>query len=207
LLDEIEKAHPEVFNILLQIFEDGRLTDSKGRMVSFKNTIIIMTSNVGSDYINKMSALGFTTKEDVAERENMKEKAMESLKEQFKPEFLNRVDEIVIFNYLQKEEIKRIVDLELSKVEKRMKAKEISIKISEKAKELLAKEGFDINLGARPLKRVIQRLILDPLSIKIVSEELREGDNLLIDEAGGKIIFQIPKLLAKPIKPEKVLAR
>ena len=204
LLDEIEKANPEVFNILLQIFEDGRLTDSKGRMVSFKNTIIIMTSNVGSDYINKMSAIGFNTKEDVAERENMKEKAMESLKDQFRPEFLNRIDEIVIFNYLQIAEIKNIVELEFSRVQKRLFAKEITIRISEKAKEILLKEGFDPNLGARPLKRIIQRLILDPLSNKIVSGELKEGDNLLIDAEAGKITFNVPKLLPRVKELEKI---
>ena len=198
LLDEVEKAHPEVFNILLQIFEDGRLTDSKGRTVSFKNTIIIMTSNLGSDYINKMSSIGFNTKEEIAERESMKEKIMDSLKEAFRPEFLNRIDEVVIFNYLAKKEIKQIVDLELSKVEKRLKAKEIKIQISEKAKELLVKEGFDLNLGARPLKRVIQRLILDPLSIKIVTNEISEGSNVLIDERAGKIIFELPKILIRP---------
>ena len=204
LLDEVEKAHPEVFNILLQIFEDGRLTDSKGRVVSFKNTIIIMTSNVGSDYINKMSSIGFNTKEDVAERESMKDKIMNSLKDQFRPEFLNRIDEVVIFNYLRKGEIKKIVDLELSKVEKRLKAKEIKIIISEKAKELLVKEGFDPNLGARPLKRVIQRLILDPLSIKIVTDEIREGSRILIDAKEGKIVFDAPKLLPKMIEPQKL---
>ena len=207
LLDEIEKAHPEVFNILLQIFEDGRLTDSKGRMVSFKNSIIILTSNVGSDYINKMSSIGFSTKEDVAQRESMKDKITDSLRDQFRPEFINRIDEIVIFNYLKKEEIKRIVDLELSKVEKRLKAKEIAIKISEKAKELLAKEGFDPNLGARPLKRVIQRLILDPLSIKIVTNEISEFSRVLIDEESGKIVFTTPKLLPKMAVQEKVSAR
>mgnify|MGYP001618014314 CR=1 FL=1 len=198
LLDEVEKAHPEVFNILLQIFEDGRLTDSKGRAVSFKNTIIIMTSNLGSDYINKMSSIGFNTKEEIAERESMREKIMDSLKEAFRPEFLNRLDEVVIFNYLTKPEIKKIVDLELSKVEKRLKAKEIRIQISEKAKELLVKEGFDPNLGARPLKRVIQRLILDPLSIKIVTNEISEGSNILIDENLGKIVFDLPKILIHP---------
>jgi ATP-dependent Clp protease ATP-binding subunit ClpB len=197
LLDEIEKAHPDVFNILLQIFEDGRLTDSKGRTVSFKNTIIIMTSNLGSDYINKMSSLGFTTKEELVERESMREKIFDSLRDAFRPEFLNRIDEIVIFNYLKKEQIKRIVDLEMAKVEKRLNAKEIKIEISEKAKELLVKEGFDANLGARPLKRVIQRLILDPLSIKIVTNEISEGSRILIDEEAGKIVFETPKILQK----------
>ena len=207
LLDELEKAHPEVFNILLQIFEDGRLTDSKGRMVSFKNTIIIMTSNLGSDYINKMSSIGFNTKEDIAERESMKDKINDSLKDQFRPEFLNRIDEIVIFNYLKKEEIFTIVDLELSKVEKRLQAKEVTIKISQKAKELLVQEGFDINLGARPLKRVIQRLILDPLSIKIVTNEIAEGSRVLIDAEDGKIIFETPRLLRKMNCQEKVSHR
>lgn len=204
LLDEIEKAHPDVFNLLLQIFEDGRLTDSKGRMVSFKNTIIIMTSNTGSDYIDKMSAIGFTTAEDIAERESMKDKIMEALKNSFRPEFLNRIDEIVIFNYLKKPEIKKIVDLELSKVEKRLGAREIKIQISEKAKDFLIREGFDQNLGARPLKRVIQRLILDPLAIKIVIGEVAEGNRVLIDEKSGKIVFETPKLLPRIPEPKKL---
>jgi len=197
LLDEIEKAHPDVFNILLQIFEDGRLTDSKGRTVSFKNTIIIMTSNTGSDYINKMSCIGFNTKEDVAERESMRDKVMDALKESFRPEFLNRIDETVIFNYLKKEEIKKIVELELEKVEKRLELKEIKISISDKAKELLIKEGFDPSLGARPLKRIIQKLILDPLSVKIVTNEIFEGSRVLIDEKENKINFEVPKLMPK----------
>jgi len=197
LLDEIEKAHPDVFNILLQIFEDGRLTDSKGRMVSFKNTIIIMTSNLGSDFINKMSSIGFSSKEDLEQRESMREKVFDALNDSFRPEFLNRIDEIVIFNYLKKDQIKKIVDLELSKVEKRLAAKEIKIEIYEKARELLAREGFDPNLGARPLKRVIQRLILDPLSIKIVTNEIAEGSRVLINEEAGKIVFETPKILPK----------
>jgi len=191
---------------LLQIFEDGRLTDSKGRMVSFKNTIIIMTSNLGSDYINKMSSLGFTSTEELAERESMREKIFDTLRDSFRPEFLNRIDEIVIFNYLRKEQIKNIVDLELSKVEKRLAAKEIKIDISEKAKELLVKEGFDPNLGARPLKRVIQRLILDPLSIKIVTGEISAGSRILIDANKDKIIFEIPRQMLR-IKETQKLAK
>jgi len=206
LLDEVEKAHPDVFNILLQIFEDGRLTDSKGRVVSFKNTIIIMTSNLGSDYINKMSSIGFSNKEDLVQRESMREKIFDSLKESFRPEFLNRIDEVVIFNYLQKEQIKTIVDLELSKVEKRLATKEIKIDISDKAKELLVKEGFDPNLGARPLKRVIQRLILDPLSIKIVTNEISEGSRILIDEKDGKMVFETPRQLPR-MRPAPKLAK
>ena len=198
LLDEVEKAHPDVFNLLLQIFEDGRLTDSKGRVVSFKNTIIIMTSNLGSDYINKMSSIGFNTKEELVQRESMREKIFDTLRDSFRPEFLNRIDEIVIFNYLRKEQIKTIVDLELAKVEKRLATKEIKIEISDKAKEFLIKEGFDQNLGARPMKRVIQRLILDPLSIKIVTNEIAEGSRILIDEQGGKMTFDGPRQMPKP---------
>ncbi len=207
LLDEIEKAHPEVFNILLQIFEDGRLTDSKGRLVSFKNTIIVMTSNVGSDFINKMSAIGFGNSPDNSQRESMKDKAEESLKNQFRPEFLNRIDEIVIFNYLKIDQIKTIVDLEMSKVAKRLATKFISINISEKAKEFLIKEGFDANLGARPLKRIIQRLILDPLSIKIVTGEIIEGSRVLIQVQDGSITFEIPRLLPRMTIQEKVSSK
>jgi len=204
LLDEIEKAHPDIFNVLLQIFEDGRLTDSKGRTVSFKNTIIIMTSNLGSDYINKMSSIGFNTKEELEQRESMREKIFDSLRDSFRPEFLNRIDEVVIFNYLKKDQIKKIVDLELAKVEKRLATKEIKIQISEKAKEFLVKEGFDQNLGARPLKRVIQRLILDPLSIKIVTNEIAEGSRILIDEQGGKMVFETPKVLPRTVERPKL---
>ena len=207
LLDEIEKAHPEVFNILLQIFEDGRLTDSKGRLVSFKNTIIIMTSNVGSDYINKMQTIGFDTKEEMQKREGMKEKILDSLKDQFRPEFLNRIDEIVIFNYLQKDQIKKIVELELDKVEKRLKAKNVSLQISEKSKSLIAERGFDQNLGARPLKRVIQREILDPLSLKLVTNEIREGNNVIIDAKGDKIVFELPAVAMNMEKKTRKLSK
>ncbi|XOB41490.1 MAG: ATP-dependent Clp protease ATP-binding subunit [Candidatus Nealsonbacteria bacterium] len=198
LLDEIEKAHPEVFNILLQIFEDGRLTDAKGRVASFKNAILIMTSNVGSEYIAKMGTLGFLgKKEDSSQKESLKEKIQEALKENFRPEFLNRIDEIIIFNYLGKPEIKKIVELELSKVEERLKNKKLEIKITDSAKELLAEKGFDQSLGARPLKRVIQRLILDPLSLKIVSGQVKEGERVVIDIEEDKIKFLTPKDLIK----------
>ncbi len=163
-----------------------------------------MTSNVGSDYVNKMSSIGFDAREDVAQRESMRDKIMNSLKEQFSPEFLNRIDEVVIFNYLSKEEIKKIVDLELSEVEKRLKAKEIKITTSEKAKELLVKKGFDPNLGARPLKRVIQRLILDPLSIKIVTNEIREGSRVSIDVKEGKIFLGLQEPLSKIRGPQRL---
>ena len=208
LLDEIEKANPEVFNMLLQILEDGRLTDAKGRVASFKNAIIIMTSNVGSQHIAEMNPLGFLGDEDSDERRtSAKEKVMAALKEEFRPEFLNRVDEILIFNYLSKDEIKRIVELEIAKVAERLSSKHISFEITEKAKELLAEQGFDPNLGARPLKRVIQRLVLNPLSVKIVSGDLRPGERVVIDEADGEIVIQSAQDMASITKPKEKLAK
>jgi len=197
LLDEIEKAHPEVFNILLQILEDGRLTDAKGRVASFKNCILIMTSNVGSEYIAKMGTVGFLPEQNEARKESLKEKVMEALKEHFRPEFLNRIDEIIIFNYLGKEEIKKIVELELAKVQKRLEKKRVKIRVTVKAKELLAKKGFDPKLGARPLKRVIQKLILDPLALKLVTSQVKEGERVLVDVDNDQIVFQTPRDLAK----------
>jgi len=206
LLDEIEKAHPKVFNILLQILEDGRLTDAKGRIASFKNTILIMTSNVGSDIISQEAALGFVGgDEKISQREALKEKVMNALKENFRPEFLNRIDEIIIFNYLGKPEIKKIVDLELAKVAGRLANKGIRIKVSESAKEFLAEKGFDRNLGARPLKRVIQREVMDPLSLKIVSDEVREGEQVVVDFEAEKIIFRTVRDLLKVRSPREKL--
>jgi ATP-dependent Clp protease ATP-binding subunit ClpB len=205
LFDEIEKANPKVFNMLLQILEDGRLTDAKGRTASFKNAILIMTSNIGSEYIAKMGALGFLGERETEEKETLKDKVMSSLKDSFKPEFLNRVDEIIIFNYLGKVEIAKIVDLELEKVAQRLAQKEINIRITEAAKGFLAERGFDQNLGARPLRRVIQKEVLNPLSLKIVSGELKNGEQVLVDFSGGKIKFATSLDLIKiPKQREKV---
>lgn len=190
LLDEIEKAHPEIFNILLQVLEDGRLTDAKGRIVSFKNTILIMTSNVGSDIITNDSPLGFSKESKIKSKKELRNKVMGALKEQFKPEFLNRVDEIVIFDYLGKSEIKQIVDLELQKVEQRLIKKGIKIEVSLKAKNILADKGYDVSLGARPLKRVVQQQILNPLALKIVIGEIKEGDRIVIDGKNNEITFK-----------------
>ncbi|MDD5291346.1 MAG: AAA family ATPase [Patescibacteria group bacterium] len=185
LFDEIEKAHPEMFNILLQILDDGRLTDSKGRVVNFKNTIIIMTSNLGNEVIKQYS-IGFHDNGNEREaRENredeMKEKIDKILKENFKLEFLNRIDEIVVFKSLDKEALEKIVDLELDRVEKRLKNKEISLKISPKVKKMLAEKGYDITFGARPLKRIIQNMILDELALEIIEGKIKGGDDVLID--------------------------
>ncbi|MDA1337404.1 MAG: AAA family ATPase [bacterium] len=189
LFDEIEKAHPEVFNVLLQIMEDGRLTDAKGRVASFKNAIIIMTSNVGSQHIAEMSPLGFMG-DNVDEKKNaVKGKVMAALKEEFRPEFLNRIDEIIIFDYLAKEEIKKIVELELAKVGARVSLRGIGMDVTEKAKELLAEQGFDPNLGARPLKRVIARKVLNPLSLKIVAGEVQSGGKIRVDVEDKEIVL------------------
>jgi len=195
LLDEIEKAHPEVFNILLQILEDGRLTDAKGRTASFKNSILIMTSNIGSEYIAQMGSLGFL--KQGGEGKSLKDKVMDALKEDFRPEFLNRIDDIVIFNHLNREDIRKIVDLELNKVSYRLKNKNIKVRFSEKAKNLLAEKGFDPNLGARPLKRVIQREVLDPLALSIVSGLIKEDQNVIIDAKGKEIIISDNKVCSK----------
>ncbi|HLM83947.1 MAG TPA: AAA family ATPase, partial [Candidatus Bathyarchaeia archaeon] len=192
LFDEIEKAHPEVFNILLQILDDGRLTDGKGRMVNFKNTVIVMTSNVGSDIIYKMQEIGFKEekrKQFVLKEEEMKERVLASLREKFKPEFLNRVDEIIIFHPLREEQIKRIVDLQLELVQKRLAERNIKLQIAPAAKDLLVREGFDPVYGARPLKRAIQSLVLDELAMKIVEGKIKDGQKVKIDVKNGKIII------------------
>lgn len=194
LFDEIEKAHPEVFNILLQILDNGRLTDAKGRTVNFKNTIIIMTSNVGSEYLEQLSELGFKAdngeRKELPETKNLKEKIRLALKERFRPEFLNRIDEIIIFNPLTQKDIEQIVEIQLKNVSKRLEQKEISLEIAPEVKTYLAKEGFSPEFGARELKRVIQRLILDPLASKIVSGEIMPGDKIKITlSANNQINF------------------
>lgn len=192
LMDEIEKAHPEVFSILLQIMEDGRLTDGHGRTVDFKNTILIMTSNVGSDLIYRKT-LGFDGAEKRSEMpsyEELKSKVMESLKEQFRPEFLNRVDEIVVFKSLDKKEIEKIVDLELKKVEKLLSSQKIKLRATERAKKWLTEEGYDPKFGARPLKRLIQKVIGNPISDKIIEGKFKEGDTITIDFLKNKLDFR-----------------
>jgi ATP-dependent Clp protease ATP-binding subunit ClpB len=183
LMDEIEKAHPEVFNILLQILDDGRLTDGHGRTVDFKNTVIIMTSNIGSQWIV-----------DLGERdyEEMRRRVMEAVRAQFKPEFLNRIDELIIFHGLGLKEIKAIVEIQMKRLQKRLSEKRIHLELSEKSKEWIAKEGFDSAYGARPLKRVIQKEIQDKLAIKILEGRFKEGDTVTVDvdEKKGELIFK-----------------
>lgn len=190
LFDEIEKAHPEVFNILLQILDDGRLTDGKGRVINFKNTIIILTSNVGSELLRESGSLGFGVNggEKPTRDEKIHESIMRSVEENFKPEFLNRLDEIIIFQSLSPKTLSHIVDIQLEKVEARLlHQRDITLNIVQGVKEWLAKEGFDASYGARPLKRVIQKHILDPLAKKIVSGEVKEGSQVRIVLKDGEI--------------------
>jgi ATP-dependent Clp protease ATP-binding subunit ClpC len=191
LLDEIEKAHPDVFNILLQIFEDGRLTDSQGRVVDFKNTVIIMTSNIGATLIGKGTTLGFrgTNEPEEMPYKEIKDKVMGELNKTFRPEFLNRIDEVIVFKSLTKEEIKKIAGLMLNDVKKLLEDQKIDFETVEEAKELLVKEGYNPNFGARPLRRTIERLIENPISEKILAGEFKEGDCITIGAKDGKIAF------------------
>jgi ATP-dependent Clp protease ATP-binding subunit ClpB len=178
LFDEIEKAHPEVFNILLQILDDGRLTDSKGFTVNFRNTIIILTSNIGSHYFRKIGSIGFTRNEE-REFEDYKERTIKALKEFFKPEFLNRIDEIIVFKPLSKEDLRKIVEIQLNKVKENLLKKGINVVFEDDVKEILIEKGFDPEYGARPLQRVIQKLILDPLAQKIIANQVKKGQKLI----------------------------
>jgi len=174
LFDEVEKAHPEVFNLLLQLLDEGRLTDGKGKVVNFKNCIIIMTSNIGSEYFKKVSKLGFETGE-LEDEKDYRSKVQELLKQNFRPEFLNRLDEIIIFNPLGRGEIRKIVDIQLGELKERLAKKEIKVHFDKSLKEYLSQRGFDPEYGARPLKRLIQKIILDPLAEKLIRREIYEG--------------------------------
>jgi len=193
LLDEVEKAHPEVFNILLQVMEDGRLTDSQGRIVDFKNTIIIMTSNIGAQSIQGDSGMGFrdVTKELETEKayESMKTRVMDEMKRTFRPEFLNRVDEVIVFHQLNRDEILQIVDLMINRVREQMATQGLELEITQEVRELLGSEGFDPTYGARPLRRAVQRLIEDPLAEEMLLGRFSEGDTIRAELEDGKIFF------------------
>jgi ATP-dependent Clp protease ATP-binding subunit ClpC len=192
LLDEIEKAHPEAFNILLQILEDGHLADAKGRKVDFRNTIIIMTSNIGADLIQRDVNLGFAVKRDEAKSNEdaygkMREKLMGELKRLFRPEFLNRIDGVVVFRALTKDDISQIVDVQLRLLKPRLEEHNIDLEITPAAKEQLAREGFDQQFGARPLKRKIQQLIEDPLSEGVLSGEFKDNSKVIVDVIDSQV--------------------
>jgi len=180
LFDEIEKAHPEVFNLLLQILDEGRLTDGKGRTVNFKNTVVIMTSNIGSQWIN----------EPGLSREEMRERVMEALRQRFRPEFLNRVDEIILFHPLTREQLGQIVDIQVRRLEKLLEGRQIHLRVTEAARQALADEGFDPVYGARPLKRTIQRRIQDPLAMALLEGQFKDGDTVVVDYVAGEYVFR-----------------
>lgn len=193
LLDEIEKAHPEVFNILLQVAEDGRLTDSQGRIIDFKNTVIIMTSNIGAHVIHKDKGMGFRSQQQVDDDartyEGMKGKVIDEMKKTFRPEFLNRIDETIVFHALTSGEILQIVDLMIARVQNQLTTQSLMLEISDEAKQVLAKEGFDPTYGARPLRRAVQRMIEDPLAEEVLAGTFKSGDHIKAEVKDGDIVF------------------
>jgi ATP-dependent Clp protease ATP-binding subunit ClpC len=197
LFDEIEKAHPDVFNALLQILEDGRLTDAQGRTVDFKNTVIIMTSNLGTADLKK-SALGFARADEHVTYDKMKEKVHEELKRHFRPEFLNRIDDVIVFHQLSTEEITEIVDLLIRRLQTQLESQGLSFELTQDAKFLLARKGYDASLGARPLRRAIQRMVEDPLSEKILWKEFHAGDTIVADAEDEEIVFRTHAAVEPP---------
>jgi ATP-dependent Clp protease ATP-binding subunit ClpC len=193
LLDEIEKAHPDVFNILLQVLDEGHLTDNYGRVIDFKNTVVIMTSNVGARDLSKGKSLGFTSGDAKASWERMAEKVREELKNVFNPEFLNRLDDTIVFHPLDKQHIAQIVSVLLKDVRRRLAEEELTLTLTEAATDFLVKHGYDVSYGARPLKRAIQRFIEDPLSEKILVGDFSRGDEIEVDVSpdGEKLDFRV----------------
>ena len=202
LLDEIEKAHPDVFNIMLQILEDGRLTDSKGRLVDFKNCVIIMTSNLGATNIDA-KRIGFSVAESDRGYEQMKQGILEELKKAFRPEFINRLDDIIVFHKLSQEHTKQIVRLMLSNVIKRLEEREIYLTYSDDTVEYLAKEGFDENYGARPLRRMIQQIVEDEMSEEILKGTISITDHVSMYMENGKPAFKKDVQLSKSEKQKE----
>src|SRR5262249_8630400 len=199
LFDEIEKAHHDVFNVLLQILDDGRLTDSKGRTVDFKNTVIIMTSNLGAQFLN---AEGLRTPEAF---EVARENVMGVLQQHFRPEFLNRVDDVIIFNPLGQEQLQKIIDLRLEDLHRLLADRKITIELTKAAKELIFIEGYDPVYGARPLKRAIQRMVQDPLAMKILEGEVRHGDHVVVDvhPHSRQLAFKVARRTRVPAEEKK----
>jgi ATP-dependent Clp protease ATP-binding subunit ClpB len=180
LFDEVEKAHLEVLNVLLQLLDDGRLTDAQGRTVDFRNTIVIMTSNLGSQWITERGL----------SQDEIQERVMEAVRQHFRPELLNRIDEIVIFNPLGVDEIARIVDIQLTGLRRRLAERNIVLELTGPARELLAREGFDPVYGARPLKRTIQKEVVQPLAMRLLQGDFHDGDTVVVDDAGGNLVFR-----------------
>lgn len=198
LFDEVEKAHPEVFNLLLQVLDDGQLNDAKGRKVNFKNTVIILTSNIGSEYIQKMESIGFSNASDTENYVQTKEKVMDSLKDFFRPEFLNRLDEIIVFDILPADKIKAIVTLRIDALKIRLKEKGITLQVSDSALDYLAKEGYNPHYGARPLNRLIQTKILNQVASFIIAGTTVEGDIVTVDEKKGELVIEGKRKTTRP---------
>jgi ATP-dependent Clp protease ATP-binding subunit ClpC len=189
LFDEIEKAHPDVWNSLLQILDEGRLTDGQGRTVDFRNTVVIMTSNVGTDYITRGGALGFVRDQDEEGEENRR-RTLAALKDTFRPEFINRVDEIIVFNNLTPEDVEKIVDLQMQEIRERLMEHGLNVTLTEDAKHWLADQGYDVQFGARPLRRVIQRYVESPLSMELLRGKFAGGASVVVDLEEDKLVFQ-----------------
>ncbi|MCI6519324.1 MAG: AAA family ATPase, partial [Prevotellaceae bacterium] len=191
LFDEIEKAHPDVFNVLLQVLDDGRMTDSQGRTVDFKNTVIVMTSNLGSQYIqSRFDALKENSGAEYEKTvEETKNHVMEMLKKTIRPEFLNRIDEIIMFRPLEKDQIKQIVNLQITGIQKLLASQEVKLEVSENAVRLIANEGYDPEFGARPVKRALQRMLLNDLSKKLIAGEVDRSKPIFVDAENGKLVF------------------
>jgi ATP-dependent Clp protease ATP-binding subunit ClpB len=183
LFDEIEKAHPEVHNLMQQLLHDGRLTDGKGRTVDFKNSVVIMTSNIGSHFIAESAMKGEPM------TEGTKREVMDALRGHFRPEFINRVDEIIVFHALTRDEMRHIIDIQLRGLVKRLEDRKIHVELTDKAKDVIIEEGYDPTYGARPLKRTIQRRVLDPLAVRVLQGDFREGDRIRIDVKAGALTF------------------
>ncbi|MCA9978005.1 MAG: AAA family ATPase, partial [Anaerolineales bacterium] len=189
LFDEIEKAHPDVWNALLQLLDDGRLTDGQGRAVNFRNAVVVMTSNVGTSFVKRAGALGFAGMRDSEEDEQSKQ-IEDALKKTFRPEFINRIDEIIVFEPLGLEDVIEIVDLQIKDVQKRLSDfGNLQIELTDATREWLAKQGYDKDFGARPLKRAIQRHVESPLSVALLKGEFTAGDRILIDAVNGELVF------------------
>jgi ATP-dependent Clp protease ATP-binding subunit ClpB len=183
LFDEVEKAHPEVLNVMLQLLDDGRLTDGKGRTVDFRNTVVIMTSNLGSQYLTEEAASGKLS-------EGARRQVMDVVRAHFRPEFLNRIDEVIVFHALSREHMAQIIDIQARHLLKRLEDRKIHVELTPAARDLLVREGYDPAYGARPLKRTIQRLVLDPLARRVLEGEFHEGDRVVIDTDGTSVAFR-----------------
>jgi ATP-dependent Clp protease ATP-binding subunit ClpB len=207
LFDEIEKAHPEVLNILLQVLDDGRLTDAKGRVVNFKNTIIILTSNLGSNFIEKMESIGFRSNKEEQEYEETKDKVLDTLRDFFRPEFLNRLDEIIVFDILSREVIRNIVDIKIKDIKERIQGKGINLSLTEESLSYLAEEGYNPHYGARPLSRLIQEKILNPIAMMIISKTAQKGDTLYVSLKSGSLKIDKKKKTSVKSKKEKALKK